>query len=253
MYFGFLLILITTLSTHAQDECGCTEVVSCPPNSNTTGYGAASIADCVCNPGFMRVGSGCFEMFDCPPNSTAEFTLTAGSCTCLDGFVPLVPEGRCVELYRCPLNSRPTGSVALSILDCVCDPGFTRLTVGGGCLRIYDCPLNSTKPWALSMSECVCMDGYTSANNSCVPSISTPESPGGLSITLIASVAVGGVAVLSGAGWAVVRFMFFTPTAAPPASAAPTPAGALDPKKSLAASYNPAAVRLNGRFIEYEV
>ena len=36
-------------------QCGCTEVVQCPPNSTTAGVGAASLDDCVCYPGLVRI------------------------------------------------------------------------------------------------------------------------------------------------------------------------------------------------------
>ena len=50
----FLLLLPPSLQTHDL-QCGCTEVVLCPPNSTTTGVGATSLDDCVCFPGLVRI------------------------------------------------------------------------------------------------------------------------------------------------------------------------------------------------------
>jgi len=221
MYLGCLLLLITSVSfTHAQDECKCTDFVVCPPNSNTTGYGATSFADCVCNPGFVRIEGDCVEMNFCPPNSTAEFTLTG----------LMFPDESCAD--DCPHSS--IVEFTLTAGTCMCLDGFVPL--GGRCEEVYQCPLNSTKPWALTVADCECIAGYTHVNESCVP---PPDAP----IALIASVAVGGSAVLSGF---VYNFMFS-------ATAAPAGVVPIQPGGGLAASYNPAAVRLNGRFIEYQV
>ncbi len=84
-----------------------------------------------------------------------------------------------------------------------------------------------------------------------------PPVTGGIPIAIIAGVAVGGGTVLAGAGWVLYRFMLLTPTAAPvaaaPAVVTPTNVPLVQPEKAVAASYNPAAVRLHGRFIEYQV
>ena len=160
MYFGCSLFLffMSLPHIHAQDECGCTEVMVCPPNSNTSGYGAASVEDCVCNPGYMFLDGVCVEVFECPPNSITEFVLAAGDCMCAGGFV--LSGGVCVELFRCPENSQiiALNSNTSSIDDCVCNPGYRLME--GVCVMVFECPPNSTTEFALTAGGCTCADGF---------------------------------------------------------------------------------------------
>jgi len=215
---GLFLLVFLFQHIRAQDECGCTEVMRCPPNSNTTGFGAASVDDCVCYPGYMRLGEECVA--ECPPNST---TAEIG-CTCVDGFV--ASGGGCVEMFRCPANSRPVGGgLVLSSVDCWCNEGFVR-SDGGLCV----CAPNSV----ISSDGCVCVSGYnrTFANESCVQAESSP-------VALITGAAVGGGAVLVGVVWAVVRYIFMAPAVSPPPMV--SGGGML------------AQVRMTRKFIEYKV
>lgn len=295
MYFGcslFLLVILFPL-IRARDECGCTEVMVCPPNSNTSGYGAASVDDCVCNPGYLQLEGICVEVFECPPNSTTEFVLTAGGCTCADGFTLL--EGMCVELFNCPANSHPdaqySNTSTASMDDCVCDPGYVRL--GIMCVEVFDCPPNSTTDFVLNAGGCTCVDGFVPSGGECVEmfrcpansqpvrgfalsfldcqcvaefvrstvggecvcpanSVKSPDLGGCVCVSgytrlfanescvpetlaaspvaLIASVAVGGSAVLAGSAWVAAQFVISAP-----ASAATSLAGTVG---------NPAAIKL---------
>lgn len=225
MYFGcslFLLVFLFPHNIHAQDECDCTDVMVCPPNSNTSGYGAASVDDCVCDPGYMRLGEACVAV--CPPNSTAGIS---GGCTCVDGFV--LSGGVCVEMFRCPANSRPVGGgLVLSTLDCWCNEGFVRSDEG--CV----CSPNSV----ILLDGCECVSGYrrTFANESCVQE-SAPIA--GVAVGGILGVAVGGSVVLVSSVWAAVQYFFMAPPAAVPAPMVPV--GLLD------------KVRMTSQFIEYKV
>ena len=179
----FILVLHIFLlqPTHLQlllDQCGCTEISLCPPNSNTTMEGAVSVEDCVCYPGFVRVDGGCLETIDCP------------------------------------VNSKPIGGgVAVSLDDCMCDVGFIHSEVDSGlCLEVFYCPpnSNSTVKWALSPEDCVCDTGYARlfVNGSCDPVLLNLESstPPGLPIALIAGVSAGGAVALVAGGWVIYQY-----------------------------------------------
>lgn len=244
------------LPCHSQDQsCGCTEIMTCPPYSNTTGEGASSVDECVCYPGYMLMKGYCVEMLDCPPNSTDWYTLTVGGCECKDGFV--FSEGMCVELFHCPANSSGVGSMVLSILDCKCDVGYIRQTIDADCLRMYDCPLNSTQPRAFSPDECVCVSGYTSTNQGCVPIIP----PGQMQPGVIAIYVVSGSVAFIGVIAAVVQFLITPSAAVAPMSAAFVGGNfgslVVNPvlaHVSLASRFpDPAAIIMDRRFIEYKV
>ena len=238
------------LPCHSQDQsCGCTEVMTCPPNSNTTGEGASSVDDCVCYPGYMSFEGDCVEMLDCPPNSTEWYTLTVGGCKCKNGFVYLVSEGACIELFHCPENSSAVGGMALSILDCKCDHGYVRQTIDADCVWMYDCPLNSTKPWAFSVDECVCVSGYTSTDKGCVPIIP----PAQIQPAQIAIYAVGGGVALIGSIAAVVQFLILPSAAVAPATTVVAGANLGLVGNGIASRADPAAILMDIRFIEYKV
>ena len=175
---------------HAQDECGCAEVTACPPNSNTSGYGAASVDDCVCNPEYMYLEGACVEVFECPPNSKTEFVLTAGGCMCAGGFV--LSGGVCVERFRCPANSQsiaPNSDTSpTSVDDCVCNPGY-RL-VEGACVKLFECPPNSTMEFVLTAGGCTCADGFVplASGGGCAELFRCPANSrpvGGLALSLV--------------------------------------------------------------------
>ena len=115
----FFLFFLLFPAVHRAQMCGCSEMVMCPPNSNTTGAGGASLDECVCNPGFVGVGGAC--VVECQPNSHA---FSAQDCRCDAGFVDGV-NGTCLKIFDCPLNSTSTAVAhPLSINDCACDSGL---------------------------------------------------------------------------------------------------------------------------------
>ena len=183
----FLSVVSVLPFSHAQND---TWGVACPPNSGATENSESTGDYCVCNQGFLRLGESCVVLNQCPPNSTSEFTLTvdaslentteeftltAGSCTCLDGF----------------------------------------MSIEGGCFIVYSCPPKSAKPWALLVADCVCIDGYTRVNETCVPeeSAGTLKSFSALFIPWVAVVIVVGLCVVG--TWFAVQFM--TTAVQPPA------------------------------------
>ena len=144
-----VLLLFTTIAhtaASAEEEdgatCSCTQVIMmmCPPNSNTTGIGAVSIADCICNPGYVDVGGGvCMEIFECPPNSSPKqgynyYALSADDCACDPGYHASM--GSCAKHFDCPANSTSALGYALSLEDCKCDPGFARQSANETCASL---------------------------------------------------------------------------------------------------------------------
>ncbi len=100
-----LLLVSVLMPVTRGDECSCAaELTFCPPNSNTTGVGAASIDDCICDAGFADM------------------------------------DGVCVRVFDCPLNSGPVVGYAFSISDCVCDTGFDRRMTNTTCEPVDAAP-----------------------------------------------------------------------------------------------------------------
>ena len=133
MQYSFIFLFLLFLASAAQNPddnvCGCSEVVMCPLNSNTTGLGASSIDDCICNPGFVDVGGGCVKVIDCPLNthSVDQFAFSEQECVCDLGYVDAFTNRTCVKIFECPLNSSSAITYPLSVKDCACDSGFTLL------------------------------------------------------------------------------------------------------------------------------
>jgi hypothetical protein len=182
----FIVVVLPATQSLEDSTCGCSEVTMCPPNSNTTGEGAASIEDCICYPGYVDVGPARVEIIGCPPNSNpvGEYALSLQDCVCDPGYVDIL--GSCTELFDCPPNSTAAAEYALSPQDCKCDPGYTRLFVNESCELLVTVPLQN--------------------------------STAALSTEMIAGIAAAGSTVLAGGLWAVAKTFLVSPAIPAPVS-----------------------------------
>jgi hypothetical protein len=164
----------------------CSSSYKCPGNSkiNTIKDCIATIADCICDTGYMVSGGACVA----DPCAASGLKTIDGRC---------VPRWCSSDQYRCPLNSKIAAGkekdCVQSIWDCTCNANYTMSgdqcvfnpcgvgkklmsgrCVADWCTSTYTCPPNSKitpgkeNDCIDNIWHCTCDSNHTMSDNQCV-------------------------------------------------------------------------------------